>query len=92
MNKSSSLYINCPADSDKATIKIHGPVEDAIRLLSDATVNILAAYFQDDAAMQLAWAAAMSAKVVDCIAARNDLADMGDPDDNEEDDEDETVS
>lgn len=89
MNKKTSLYIDCPANNGKATIKITGPVEDAVMLLSEAAARILMAYFKDDMTARLAWAAAMSTKTVQAIADLDDLTNTGDPDDDEEDEDDE---
>lgn len=86
MNKRTSLFISCPAGTDQAHIKATGPVEDIIRLLVEANASILAAYFPKKRERQLAWTAAMNAKMVGLIA---DHEDAGDPDDNEEDEDDE---
>lgn len=86
MNKKTSLFISCPAGTNQAQIKATGPAKDVIQLLADANASILAAYFPQKQERQLAWAAAMSAKVVEAIA---DLEITGDPDDDEEDEDDE---
>lgn len=61
-------------------------MEDIIQLLVEANASILAAYFPKKRERQLAWTAAMNAKMVGLIA---DYEDAGDPDDNEEDEDDE---
>lgn len=86
MNKKTSLFISCPAGTDQAQIKAIGPVGDIIQLLVEANASILAAYFPKKRERQLAWTAAMNAKMVGLIA---DHEDAGDPDDNEEDEDDE---
>lgn len=89
MNKKTSLFISCPAGTNQAQIKITGPAKDVIQLLAEANASILAAYFPEKRERQLAWAAAMNAKVVEAIA---DQKITGDPDDDEEDKDNETVS
>lgn len=89
MNKKTSLFISCPAGTNQAQIKITGPAKDVIQLLAEANASILAAYFPEKRERQLAWAAAMNAKVVEAIA---DQEITGDPDDDEEDKDNETVS
>lgn len=81
MNKKTSLFISCPVGTDQAQIKATGPVEDIIQLLVEANASVLAAYFPKKRERQLAWTAAMNAKMVGLIA---DHEDAGDPDDNEE--------
>lgn len=89
MNKKTSLFISCPASTNQAQIKANGPAKDIIQLLAEANASILAAYFPEKQERQLAWAAAMNAKVVEAIA---DLEITGDPDDDEEDEDDEEES
>lgn len=89
MNKKTSLFISCPAGTNRAQIKLTGPAKDVIQLLAEANASILAAYFPEKRERQLAWAAAMNAKMVGLIA---DHEDAGDPDDDEEDRDNETVS
>lgn len=89
MNKKTSLFISCPAGTNQAQIKATGPAKDIIQLLAEANASILAAYFPEKRERQLAWAAAMNAKVVEAIA---DLEITGDPDDDEEDEDDEEES
>lgn len=86
MNKKTSLFISCPAGTNQAQIKATGSVEDIIQLLVEANASILAACFPRKRERQLAWTAAMNAKMVGLIA---DYEDAGDPDDNEEDEDDE---
>ena len=86
MNKKTSLFISCPAGTDQTQIKATGPVGDIIQLLVEANASILAACFPKKRERQLAWTAAMNAKMAGLIA---DHEDAGDPDDNEEDEDDE---
>ena len=86
MNKRTSLFISCPAGTNQAQIKATDPTQDAIQLLAEANASMWAAYFPEKRERQLAWAAAMNAKVVEAIANQEIT---GDPDDDEEDEDDE---
>lgn len=87
MNKKTSLFISCPAGTNQAQIKATGPAKDVIQLLAEANASILAAYFPQKQERQLAWAVAMSAKVVGAIADQEITCDPDDDEENEDDEE-----